>query len=161
MNKCAKFHGVLQETTGKPNGNRQPKKWLAYTLGRDLAKHMTCLYLFSQTFSSHLQAKTSPRSNELVKRFETQKVHFSMSQHQGFRAFFRETSASETLQSAIAAHTILEENLKKRHLCCQCECTFSRMITLRHPSSHWRSSILHEKLWRKLSKCKEKARFDP
>ena len=122
---------------------------------------MICLYLFSKTFSSHSQAKTSPRSNELVKRFETQKIHFSMSQHQGFRAFCRETSASETLQSAIAAHTILEENLKKRHLCCQCECTFSRMITLRHPSWRWRSSILHENLWRKLSKCKEKARFDP
>ena len=39
-----------------------------------------------------------------------------MHQHQGFRAFFRESSASETLKSAIAAHTILEETVQKIRL---------------------------------------------
>ena len=36
-----------------------------------------------------------------------------MSQRKGFRAFFRESSASETLKSAIAGHTILGRNLPK------------------------------------------------
>ena len=55
-----------------------------------------------------------------------------MSQHQGFRAFFHESSASETLKSAIAAHTILEETFQKRHICCQFESTSSTRIPLRY-----------------------------
>ena len=58
-----------------------------------------------------------------------------MSQRKGFWAFFRKIAASETLKSAIAAHTNLEETFLELHLCFQVE-GFSSIRIIFCPHHH-------------------------
>ena len=87
------------------------RKWMAYTSGRYGPGKIRLASTFSQknVLHRHRPNYRHALTNITVAHFWKQLVHLSMSQRKGFCAFFRKGAASETLKSAITAHTNLEE----------------------------------------------------